>query len=365
MLELLRRLLELLLELLRWLLGSTHVRLLLHLRGLLLWVLLLWVLLLWVLLLRVHRLVVLRLGHGTCGILRLLLSHEVLLLGCPALINRFANGKVSVVLVAPLLGHHGFRSSLGSRLGDGLLVHLPLVLLGYHHRLLVLVRRCLRAHGLSKVHRLRNRWCPVGWGLHLLGGYDGHRGLQNFDRERDYLSLTELVPRVVLDKDLDHVADIDDTTVHRHRERLQHRNQIWVHLGCVVLVVSVSSRDWQFKSALDFFALRNALFFLGKEVAGVDSLEAARVFLPLVNPHQLDLEGRDVLAALRVVADYSNASFLSQVVLILIKDDLSLGLGGVNADEATDLGFQVEFKLLGRVLDTRAVDIDHSGTLEA
>lgn len=148
-------------RLLRLLLGVLR---LLRLLGKLLSCLLLWV---------SRLLAVLRLlGHRSCNILRL--HHWVRhLLSSAILVDRFADSKIGVV-VASLLRIDSFRGGLGGRLGNRLLIHLPLMLLGDHHGLLVLTGWRVYINRGRKVDRLGHSWSPVGRGLYLLLRNDCH-----------------------------------------------------------------------------------------------------------------------------------------------------------------------------------------------
>ena len=101
-----------------------------------------------------------------------------------------------------------------------LLIGGPVVLLGAHDFLLILVLHLLRVREVLWLRHLR---VPIDWNLDLrLLISDLHGRRHDLDGERDDLPFAKLVPTRVLDEELEDVVDVDQLAVERGRH-LRHQ----------------------------------------------------------------------------------------------------------------------------------------------
>ena len=204
-------------------------------------------------------------------------------------------------------------------------------------------------------------WLGLLWRDILLHGR--HHDL---DGERDDLTLAILIPTVMLYEELQHVVDIDNSTVERSGNLGNKRLEGSIYPFHGFLIVLFLHRYLHLKSTIRPCACRTALEFQIDEV--LNHLAISAMFIArqtLISSHKLELEVFDVFRALSIVSDHSNLRYLAQIVLVLVEEDLRDGrCTAREAQATTNLTFEVELEVKLRCLNRRPVDIDLLGSSE-
>ena len=173
----------------------------------------------------------------------------------------------------------------------------------------------------------------------------------------------------MLNKSFQDVFDLEYFSMDRDGEGLQHWHLIRTHfllLMCIELILRRNSDLVELVTGFTFFKSNTLLC---DEVITMLSFPVAyssitACLTTYVSPHKLEFEGTYVLLTVCVITDDAHSSMFTQVVLVLLKDDLRGADGGSHAKKASNLASHINLEVDWGRLELRPVDVDHLRALE-
>ena len=173
----------------------------------------------------------------------------------------------------------------------------------------------------------------------------------------------------MLDEDFQNVFDLDDFSLHADGERLEHWQEIGVHVRVMFWELILRWDGDLVKLVTGFTFFDSDVFLCDKvitvlSVPATSSLMQVHPFMAYVSAHKLELEITHVLLAVGVVTDDAHTCMLAQKVLALLKDDLRVADGGTHAEEASNLAPHINLEVDWGRLELWPVDVDHLRALE-
>lgn len=251
---------------------------------------------------------------------------------------------------------------------------MPKLLLSDHHLLLIVVWLLVELlwRHFCKVLGLVDLRLPAFWNLNLLLHGELRRRRHDLDGERDNLALTNLIPCAVLDEKLEHVVDIDATAVERGGKCGQQRSEACLNSVIVTFLVLLLHWDLNREEAVRRLPCFDSVELVIDNIDDLLTLVTYELALKIVTPlsafittHKLELEVFDIFIALGIVSDDTNSHLFTEIVLVLVEEDLGDGRGPLAETQTTaNLTFQVELEVELWGLDGRPVDIDHLAAIE-